>query len=96
MNAKVFFDTNVFVYAVTSDDRRSIPAQAMLAGGGSISVQALNEFAQSARRKLKRSWTKIGVALTVLRERCSECLPITERTMIRSLSRRRSKRSAQV
>jgi len=53
---KVFFDTNVLVYAVTEDDARSSQAEALLAAGGVISMQILNEFASVARRKLSMSW----------------------------------------
>ena len=72
MNAAEFLDTNVLLYAVCPDDPRSIRAAEILTRGGTISVQVLNEFASVARRKLKRSWPDITIALrdfrAVLRE----------------------------
>jgi predicted nucleic acid-binding protein len=80
MSGKKFFDTNVLVYAATNNDTRALSAQAFLAEGGSISVQVLNEFANTARRKLERSWPEVIDALAALRVLCTECLPITEQT----------------
>jgi predicted nucleic acid-binding protein len=39
-----FFDTNVIVYAFAKDDHRTEIAETLLAGGGVIGVQILNEF----------------------------------------------------
>lgn len=80
MSAKTFFDTNVLIYAASDDDARAPAARAFLAQGGTISVQVLNEFANTSRRKLKRSWPEITEALATLRTMCSECLPLTEQT----------------
>ena len=80
MSGKVFFDTNILIYAVASSDARSGRARAALASGGSISVQVLNEFANIARRKLNRSWPDIRSTLSAFRALCAECLPITEHT----------------
>ena len=49
MTATSFIDTNVLVYAFATDPR-SGPAEALLAQGCTTSVQALNEFANVARR----------------------------------------------
>ena len=65
MNADVFLDTNVLIYAIAQDDART--AQALLQQGGMISVQVLNEFANVAHRKLKRRWPDIIEALAALR-----------------------------
>jgi predicted nucleic acid-binding protein len=67
MSADWFFDTNVLIYATTPADRRAVPAGSLLRQGGSISVQVLNEFANVAHRKLKRSWPEIVDALAALR-----------------------------
>ena len=40
----------------------------------------LNEFADTARRKLNRPWDDIRAALDALRAVCQECMPITEQT----------------
>ena len=80
MNGETFFDTNVLVYAVVKDDLRNPAAITLLAQGGVISVQVLNEFANVARRKLQRSWPEVATALTAFRILCPEPLPITVAT----------------
>jgi len=57
-----FFDTNILVYAQqagTKADR----ARALLAGGGKLSVQVLNEFTAVARRKQGKDWREIAEAI---------------------------------
>ena len=44
MNDKPFFDTNVILYAFRQDDTRGPVAETLLAAGGALSVQVLNEF----------------------------------------------------
>ncbi|MDD5276268.1 MAG: hypothetical protein PHR16_09320 [Methylovulum sp.] len=44
-NAKVFFGTNVLLYLLSADNRKADKAEALVAAGGVISVQVLNEFA---------------------------------------------------
>ena len=51
-----FFDTNVLVYLASGDASKADRAEATIAGGGSISVQVLNELANVARRKMQMSW----------------------------------------
>jgi predicted nucleic acid-binding protein len=80
MNGKPFFDTNVVLYAFRQEDPRSQVAEALLAGGGTVSVQVLNEFVAVARRKLNRSWNEIRRAIQVLRVFCPEPLPLTVET----------------
>jgi predicted nucleic acid-binding protein len=80
MSDRLFFDTNVLVYAVASDADRTPSALSWLSKGGSISVQVLNEFANIARRKLNRPWDEVVAALATLRTLCTECLALTERT----------------
>ena len=80
MNGDVFLDSNVLIYAITSDDPRAAVATALLERGGAISVQVLNEFANAARRKLKRSWPEIAQALAALRVLCADPVPLTAAT----------------
>jgi predicted nucleic acid-binding protein len=80
VSVSAFLDTNILVYAAAGNDPRSATAQALIAGGGTISVQVLNEFANTARRKLKRSWPEIARALTDFRSVLSEPLPISVAT----------------
>ncbi len=49
---RVFFDSNILVYAFTSDPRSTI-AYDLLKSGGVISTQSLNELASVLRRKQK-------------------------------------------
>jgi predicted nucleic acid-binding protein len=77
MNDQVFFDTNVFVYAIIQDDPRSDQAEELIAQGGTISVQVLSEFAAVARRKSKMPWVEIGRALDDIRVLCPDPLPVT-------------------
>jgi len=77
MSAKAFFDTNVLIYSVAEDDARSQTAEALLASGGVISVQVLNEFAAVARRKLEMSWPDITEALAAIRILCPSPVAIT-------------------
>ena len=59
MPAKNFFDTNVLIYAIGKNDPRASKAEALLAGGGIVSIQSLNEFVSVARRKLGMSWKEV-------------------------------------
>jgi predicted nucleic acid-binding protein len=47
-----FFDTNVLLYLLSGDASKADRAEALVAAGGIISVQVLNEFASVASRKL--------------------------------------------
>jgi len=62
-----FFDTNVLVYLASGDATRADRAEEAIAGGGSISVQVLNELANVARRKLQMSWDETHALLDTLR-----------------------------
>jgi predicted nucleic acid-binding protein len=77
MPASAFFDTNVLIYAVARDEPRSSQAEQLLASGGILSVQILNEFASVARRKILMSWSDVTEALDAFRVLCPSPLPIT-------------------
>jgi predicted nucleic acid-binding protein len=77
MSGKAFFDTNVLVYAVGQKDKRTETAEALLAGGGVISVQVLNELANVSRRKLGMSWEEIDEAVAAIRVLCPSPVPLT-------------------
>ena len=74
-----FFDTNVLLYLLSEDAAKADRAEALIAGGGRISVQVLNEFAAVASRKLGMSFDEIRELLEVV---CAVCNvePITEAT----------------
>ena len=52
-------------------------AEILLAAGGALSVQVLNEFVAVARRKLDKSWEEVRRALDILRVFCPEPVPLT-------------------
>ena len=77
MADRAFFDTNVLIYAVVKDDPRGAKAEALLAGGGVLSVQVLNEFVSVARRKFRMPWPEMKEALAASRVLWSPPVPIT-------------------
>jgi len=80
MNGKVFFDTNVLVYLVGQRDARTKKAESLVARGGVVSVQVLNELASVSHRKLGMSWAAIGDALAAIRVLCPAPIPLTAET----------------
>lgn len=62
-----FFDTNVLVYSASDDAAKADRAEALIAAGGTISVQVLNELTNVARRKMRMSWADTRALLTLLR-----------------------------
>ena len=73
---KRFFDTNILVYAFLDTDRRDL-ALDLLAEGGVISVQVLNEFTNVARKKWRRDWAEIAAALQIVRLHLNPIVPVT-------------------
>lgn len=76
---RAFLDTNVLLYALSADARKADRAEELLAAGGVVSVQVLNEFASVAHRKLAMEWQEIKDVLGVTREVC-DVVPITLET----------------
>jgi predicted nucleic acid-binding protein len=72
-----FFDTNILIYAFSADDPRSARAEALIADGGVIGVQVLNEFTNVTRRKLRWQWRQIEAALVVIEELLGPARPLT-------------------
>jgi predicted nucleic acid-binding protein len=70
-----FLDTNVLVYAFTTDPRAAA-AQALLGRRCATGVQALNEFTNVARRKLGMTWADVRDALAAIRTVCRTILPL--------------------
>ena len=66
-----FIDTNVLVYLASADPDKATRAEEVVAGGGTISVQVLNELANVARRKMLLSWDETNelLASTTMREK---------------------------
>ena len=67
----VFFDTNVLLYLLSNDTMKADRAEALLASGGVVSVQVLNEFASVAAGKKALDFTEIGEALSTIRAHCT-------------------------
>ncbi len=86
MSGSAFFDTNVFVYAVVQDDPRSQQAEELIAEGGTVSVQVLNEFADVVRRKAKMPWDEVRFAIENIKSLCPDPLPITTDTHHKALA----------
>ena len=63
-----FFDSNVLLYLVDSDVAKATRAEALVAGGGVISVQVLNEIAHVCRRKARFDWNQTHLLLDGLRD----------------------------
>ena len=71
-----FFDTNILVYAQqtgTKADR----ARTVLADGGRLGVQVLNEFTVVALRKLGKNWSEIAEVVDDALELFGPPLPVT-------------------
>jgi predicted nucleic acid-binding protein len=72
MNAPdVFFDTNVLLYVMSADQANADRAETLIAAGGVISVQVLNEFVSVASRKLAMRLPEIREVLSAFRAICS-------------------------
>jgi len=78
-NPSDFLDSNILVYAFTTDPR-AVRAQALLQRGCIISVQGLNEFANVAKRKLGMTWAEIRDALSAIRTICRTIVPMDVET----------------
>ena len=66
-----FLDSNVLLYLLEGDNLKCEAAEKLLAAGGTISVQVLNEFTDVARRKHKFSFEDIAKALAPVKEKCA-------------------------
>ena len=62
-----FFDTNVLIYLASADEKKADRAEGLVAQGGVISIQVLNEIANVGRRKLRMSWSELNEFLETLR-----------------------------
>jgi predicted nucleic acid-binding protein len=76
MSAKVFFDSNIILYALTTDARKSATTETLLSFGGTISVQVLNELVSVSLKKFKLPLQTVQETLTALR-RTLDVVPVT-------------------
>lgn len=65
-----FFDSNILLYLLSADTAKADRAEELVAGGGVISVQVLNEFASVAVRKLGMTHGEIREVLAPIRAIC--------------------------
>jgi len=65
-----FFDTNVLLYLLSKDAAKADRAEALLASGGVVSIQVLNEFASVASRKLAMTIPEIREILSTIQGVC--------------------------
>lgn len=68
--AESFFDSSAVLYLLSADTVKADRAEELLAIGGVISVQVLNEFAAVASRKLGMSGPEIREVLAQIRVVC--------------------------
>jgi hypothetical protein len=68
--ADSFFDTNVLLYLRSAEAAKADRAEALLAVGGIVSVQVLNEFASVASRKLAMPIPEIRDILSTIQAVC--------------------------
>lgn len=71
MSAADFFDTNVLLYLLSADAAKAERAEQLVAAGGIVSVQVLNEFAAVAARKLAMRIAEIKIVLSSVRALCT-------------------------
>jgi predicted nucleic acid-binding protein len=77
-----FFDTNVLLYLASGDDAKAERAEQLLASGGTISVQVLNEIANVASRKMRFSWERTHRLLAQIRLLLPAIVPMTLETHV--------------
>ncbi len=75
-SAERFFDTNILLYLLSSDEDKANLAEELLSDGATISVQVLNEFAAVATRKLHMSIADVREALVSITAVC-RVVPLT-------------------
>ncbi len=75
MHGRDFFDTNVLIYALGKNDPRASKAEQLLASGGIVSIQSLNEFVSVARRKLGMSWKEVNEFVDLICILCPDPVP---------------------
>jgi len=83
--SRQFFDTNVLLYLLSADQAKARRAEELIAAGGWVSVQVLNEFASVASRKLHMPIAEIRECLEPIRSICG-VVPVTADTHERALA----------
>ena len=73
----ITIDTNVVVYALSQEPKRE-RARELLVSSDFASVQVLNEYVHTARRKFRREWDQINADIALLHSTIGGFLPITD------------------
>jgi len=68
--SKAFIDSNIVLYLLSGDAAKADRSEEILADGGVISVQVLNEVVSVCRRKLKMPWEEIEALLLAVKAFC--------------------------
>ena len=92
MPGERFLDTNVLIYAFASGDPRNARAEELLAQGGVIGIQVLNEFTSVSHRKLSWGWDDIEAALAVIETLVGPARPLTQEIHARAVALARDHR----
>ena len=75
-----FLDSNVLLYLASADAIKASRAEELVAAGGVISVQVLNEVANVLRRKLSMSWSETSAFMSSIRALLTTVQPLTAAT----------------
>lgn len=76
MNPAVFFDTNVILYLLSANQKKADVAESLLANGGIVSIQVLNEATSVCRRKLSLPWFQVQEIVSAVKSAC-HVVPLT-------------------
>lgn len=82
---KAFLDSNILIYAYSTDVRRS-RALAIVAAGGVISAQVLNEFTNVLRNKQRQEWPIIEAVIRSVHFQFPDIVPLTADTHATALA----------
>lgn len=63
-----FLDSNVILYVASGERAKADRAEELIAHGGTINIQVLNEVANVSRRKMGMSWPEVRNFLATIRE----------------------------
>jgi len=74
-----FLDTNILVYAQQTGAKGTI-SQNLMAAGGRISAQVLNELANVLRKKQSKGWDEIELVLDDVENALDPAAPLTAAT----------------
>ena len=80
-DSAAFVDSNIVLYLISGDTRKSSEAERLLQNAPKVSVQVLNEFVSVARRKHKVEWQTVVSTLDLIHSVC-EVLPLTPEAQI--------------